>query len=213
MQGPPPPRGYARVTMALAALIVATCVIQSIVGWNQVVASFGFIPAATWSLSDWLSRLPGQSLPVVLTWLAYFLPHTGWIHMAGTVFGITLFGWGVEREYGTRKYALVVLFLLVSGVFVLSAIHPRGNEPMAGGSLLGFGLMGFWFAIFYRIKWQKFPRATIALEVAVAAAVICWLAIRTIPSEPSLFLAVMWHAVPLMVGWFGHRAAVAWRFV
>jgi membrane associated rhomboid family serine protease len=133
----------------------------------------------------------------------------GWGHMAGTVFGITLFGLGVERELGTPRYAFVVLLLLVSGVFELAIILPQGSAPMAGGSLLGFGLMGIWLAIFYRVKWQAFPKVAIALEIAAVATLGCWLGIRTTPSEPSLFLAIMWHVVPLMAGWLGYRMGAA----
>jgi membrane associated rhomboid family serine protease len=196
------------VTLAICVLIVCTCIAQSWVGWQALSVAFGFIPSAVWSPSNWFATQSGQAVPVVATWLAYLFPHTSWMHMAGNVFGIALFGWGVEREMGSRKYAGAMLLSVVFGAFALAAVHPRGASPISGGSLLGFSLIGMWLAIYYKASWKQHLRVTMTLEALVTAAILLWLLFRQIPTQPSLLLGIMWHVVPLVAGWIALRIAI-----
>jgi hypothetical protein len=75
--------------------------------------------------------------------------------------------------------------------------------------MLGFSALGILFAGYYRQVWLEHPKATLAVEIAAIAAVVLWLILRSAPLMPSLFMAIMWHAVPLMVGWLGYRVAAA----
>lgn len=193
--------------LALSALTATTCVIQSLLGWKLVLSAIGFVPSAAWSPSSWFSILPGQSIPVVLTWFTYVFPHMGWAHMATNVLGLLLFGGVVEGTIGTRNFTVVALLSVVSGVFALAAVHPHGSTPIGGGSLLLCTIIGIWLALYYRRSWEHHPRATLAMELAAVAAVTFWLIFRITPLAPSPFLAVMWHGIPLMTGWLGYRVA------
>jgi membrane associated rhomboid family serine protease len=193
----------------LSALIVATGVIESLTGWKPMLEAIGFVPYAAWSPATWFSVLPGQALPVVLTWLTYVLPHMGWSHLASNVLCLLVFGGIVERVIGTRRFVAVSLLSSVSGVFALAAIHPRGETPIGGGSLLLCTLIGIWLAMYYRTESRQHPRATLAIEIAFLAALTVWLICRTIPMASSPFLSLMWHVMPLMLGWFGYRLAAA----
>ena len=199
----------ANFTLLLSGTTVVTCIIQSNIGWEKVLKAVGFVPAAALSPSSWLSWLPGQSLPVALTWITYVFPHVGWGHIAGNVVGLLIFGGVVESRIGRRKYAAVVLFSVILGVFALAVVHPRGTEPIGGGSLLLCTVLGIWSAMYLEANWRIHPAATLRIEMAAVAALSFWLMVRTAPSAPSLFLAVMWHIIPLMAGWFWYRIAGA----
>jgi membrane associated rhomboid family serine protease len=203
-----PQLGHAWCTLALAAMTVAACLVQSLVGWERVLAAIGFVPSFVWSPSTWLSIQPGQSAPVFLTWFTYVFPHMGWGHMTGNVLLLLAFGGVVENLIGTRRFAVACVLSVVAGVFALAAVHPNGSTPIGGGSLLGCAVIGIWFAIYCRGKWQRHRRVTLAIEVAAVAAVALWFVLRNVPQAPSLFLAVMWHVIPLMYGWLGYRVTV-----
>ncbi|MEO6514283.1 MAG: rhomboid family intramembrane serine protease [Steroidobacteraceae bacterium] len=188
---------------------MAICIVQSLIGWKSVLNAIGFVPSAAWSPSTWFSILPGQSIPVVLTWLAYVFPHMGWWHMAGNTAMLLMVGGKLEHRIGTRNFAVVALLSIVSGVFALSIIHPLGSFPIGGGSLLLCNIFGVRLAMYYQTGWQRHPRATIALELAAIVLVVLWLLCRTTPLAPSAFLALMWHVIPLMIGWVGYRVVHA----
>src|SRR4051794_30857039 len=75
-------------TIFLVLVTFATCVVQSVIGWDVVMSAVGFVPSAAWKPSLWFSTLPGQSLPVVMTWFSYVFPHMGWFHMASNIMGL-----------------------------------------------------------------------------------------------------------------------------
>lgn len=200
---------FPRCTLALSAVTLVTCIVQSLIGWDPVLSAIGFVPSAVWSPSTWFSIWPGQSIPVALTWFTYVFPHMGWGHMVANVFALLAFGGIVEPRIGTRKFVLVAITLVVSSVFASAAVHPNGIKPAGGGSLLICGLIGVWLATYSKAKWESRPRGTLALEAVASAAIALWLIIRTPPLAPSAFLAVMWHVVPLMLGWGGYRVVYA----
>jgi membrane associated rhomboid family serine protease len=198
-------------TLALSAMIVAAGVMESLIGWTPMLRAIGFVPYAAWSPATWFSILPGQALPVVLTWLTYVFPHMGWAHLASNVLCLLVFGGIVERVIGTRRFVAVSLLSSVSGVFALAAIHPRGETPIGGSSLLLCTLIGIWLAMYYRTARRQHARARLAIEIASVTALTLWLIFRTIPMVSSPVLALMWHVMPLMFGWFGYRLAAAFQ--
>jgi membrane associated rhomboid family serine protease len=200
-------RSYCALT--LSAITVATCIVQSLIGWKPVLNAIGFVSSAVWSPSTWFSVLPGQSIPVVLTWFAYVFPHLGWWHMAGNTAMLVMVGGTLEHRIGTRNFAVVALLSIVSGAFALAIIHPHGITPSGGGSLLLCNIFGVRIAMYYQTWWRRHPRATLALEVAAIVLVVLWLLWRTTPLAPSFFLALMWHVIPLMIGWVGYRVVHA----
>jgi membrane associated rhomboid family serine protease len=207
--GRSPQFGRSRCTLALSAVTLVTCIVQSLIGWDPVLLAIGFVPSAVWSPSTWLSIWPGQSIPVALTWFTYVFPHAGWGHMAGNLLALLAFGGVVEPRIGTRQFVLVVISLVASSVFASAAVHPNGIRPAGGGSLLICGVFGVWLANYSQPRWESHPRSTLALESVASAAIALWLICRTPPLAPSPFLSVMWHVVPLMIGWGGYRVVHA----
>jgi membrane associated rhomboid family serine protease len=209
--GWPPDLSGSYWTVALAIMTVGTCVVQALTGWKRVISAIGFVPAAAWDPSSWLTILPGQSLCVVLTWFTYPFPHMNWWHMASNVVGLLLFGSVVERMLGTLRYAIVTVFAAVLGVFGLAAVHPLGTDAIGGGSLLLCTVLGVWLAAYSQGWWRAHRFWTGALEVAAIAALAAWLGYRTPPPSPSALMGLLWHLPSLMIGWFGFRLLSATR--
>lgn len=204
-----PQFGRSQCTLALSVITLATSIVQSLIGWDPVLAAIGAVPSAVWSPSTWFSIRPGQSIPVALTWLTYVFPHAGWGQMAGNVLLLLVVGEAVEPKIGARKFALIAMSLGVSGLIAAAAVHPYGSKPAGGGSLLVCGLIGVWLANYSKARWQSHPRVTLALEIVAFAATALWLICRTTPLAPSVFLGLMWHVIPLMIGWGGYRVVHA----
>lgn len=198
-------------TVLLVAVTVTVGIVQCFKGWDVVMAAMGFVPAAVWAPSTWFAILPGQSTPVALTWFTYVFPHMAWWHMAGNLIGLLMFGSVVEPMMGTRRYAAVTVAATILGVFGLAAIHPKGDQAIAGGSLLLCAIVGIWLAAFTQGWWRKHQGRTVALEAAVLAGLIAWLLIRETPLEATGPTAILWHVPPLLLGWFGFRAGSAIR--
>ncbi|GEM_PF-1368477 len=195
-----------RCTILLAAVTVATGIAQSLIGWDVVMSAIGFVPSAAWAPATWFTTLPGQSIPVVLTWFTYVFPHMAWWHMAGNVLGLLMFGSVVEPMMGACRYAAITVTAMVLGVFGLAAIHPMGIQAIAGGSLLLCAIVGIWLAAFTQGWWRKHKVQTMALEGTVLAGFMAWLVIREAPVDATGLMAVLWYVPPLLLGWFGFRA-------
>lgn len=130
-------------TWALAAMITAVSII-AFADLPRAVELFGLLPAQA-------DRLLG------LTLISSFFLHGGFVHLAGNLYYLLLFGDNVEEYLGRRRFLwLVALAALVGGIAHV-AFDRRSDVPVIGASGGISGLVAFYSL--------KFPRAKLVFLI------------------------------------------------
>lgn len=127
--------------------------------------------------------------------------HGGFLHVAGNMWFLWIFGRGVEDLLGHAKYVFLYFACGIAGALLFVAINSNSTVPTIGASGAIAGVMGAYLI--------KFPRAHIRTLVFIV------IFITTI-DIPAAFLLLYWFAIQFFsgVGSVGYSATsngdVAW---
>jgi membrane associated rhomboid family serine protease len=127
--------------------------------------------------------------------------HGGFLHVAGNMWFLWIFGRGVEDLLGHAKYLFLYFACGIAGAILFVAINSNSTVPTIGASGAIAGVMGAYLI--------KFPRAYIRTLVFIV------IFITTI-DVPAAFLLLYWFAIQFFsgVGSVGYSATsngdVAW---
>ena len=99
----------------------------------QLIAfNFGLVPAfvtKTVSLDE-----ASLVMPPVFTVLTYMFLHGSWLHLAGNMIFLWIFGDNVETAVGHARFLLFYLVCGVGGAVLQIAVTPAGDTPIVGAS-------------------------------------------------------------------------------
>jgi membrane associated rhomboid family serine protease len=139
--------------VALIILNVAVYVYQTLTGMGQELWAwqFGLIPI---ELTTGIEQTPELSAPVALNLFTSMFLHGGFLHLAGNMLYLWIFGDNVEDRLGHTRF---LLFYLVCGVaaalfFIWTA--PQLRVPLVGASGAIAGVLGAYLL--------SYPKARIA---------------------------------------------------
>lgn len=91
----------------------------------------------------------GYQTETVLT--SMFL-HGGWMHLAGNMLFLWIFGDNMEDEMGHLRFALFYLAVGLAAAFLQTAADPGSQIPMVGASGAIAGVMGGYLLLFPRAR-------------------------------------------------------------
>jgi membrane associated rhomboid family serine protease len=152
---------------------------------NHFIELYGIVPARLY-------------YPTIVT--SMFL-HGGFLHIAGNMWFLWVFGRGIEDTLGHAKYLFFYLACGVAAAFAHILLNPYSPVPTVGASGAIAGIMGAYLI--------KFPRAHIVTLVFI------FIFITTV-DIPAFFLLLYWFAIQFFsgVGSIGYSQAssgdVAW---
>ena len=155
-----PHGGRSYVTWA----IIAVCVL--VYGWQaglneqdgqEAVYVFGMIPAVLFNSL----QLP-EEIAVVPAWatlLTSMFMHGGFMHLAGNMLYLWIFGDNVEEALGRGRFLLFYLLCGVAAALTQALLDPGSKIPMVGASGAISGVLGAYFLLFPRanVKVLMFP--------------------------------------------------------
>jgi membrane associated rhomboid family serine protease len=101
---------------------------------------FGFIPSTLFEIET----LP-PDLVVIPAWVTIFTSmflHGGWLHIAGNMLYLWIFGDNVENAMGPPKFIIFYLLCGLSAALAQAAIDPSSTVPMIGASGGIAGILG-----------------------------------------------------------------------
>ncbi len=148
---------------------------------------FGFQPQEFFDIVAGEPSIPEPDRPTILVTLvtSQFL-HGGWLHVAGNMLFLWVFGDNVEDRFGHFRY---LLFYLVAGAFasvVQGIIDPDSLIPVIGASGAVAGVLGAYIYLY--------PRATVYV-------VIPFLFLIFIPLPVPAFIMIgIWFLQNLLAG-------------
>ena len=147
---------------------------------NRFFVDYGVIPA---QLLDWAKHPSGLEEPMTVLSSAFI--HGGWLHLAGNMLYLWVFGDNVEDALGHVKYALFYLVSAVGAVALQVAVDSQSVVPMVGASGAISGVLGAYVVLY----------AGARIEI-----IIPWLWFLGTFRVPAVLLIGFWFILQLMSG-------------
>jgi membrane associated rhomboid family serine protease len=149
-----PSRRRPVITTAFTTACIAVFAIELLVssaGGDPAVErffeAFGVIPAAL------TGNTPATGpIPPLLTLVTYQFLHAGWLHLAGNLLFLWIFGNNVEDRFGRPAYLLFYLGGGVVAALVQVGIDPTSSAPLVGASGSIAAVLGAYLALFPRAR-------------------------------------------------------------
>lgn len=114
--------------------------LQRLSAYDLVVFAHGYIPAAP----EWSDLLTSMFL------------HGGFLHLAGNMLFLWIYGDNVEHRLGRVRYLLVYLLSGALATWTFAWMTPQGTAPLVGASGAISGVLGLYFVLFPRNQVKLF---------------------------------------------------------
>jgi membrane associated rhomboid family serine protease len=137
------------VTIALIATCILVYFWQASLGPRAgaaAVYSFGFIPAVLFDAAELPAEL--AVVPATLTLFTSMFLHGGFMHLAGNMLYLWVFGNNIEDACGHGRFLLFYLLCGVAAAFAQALPDPDSEIPMIGASGAISGVLGAYLVLF-----------------------------------------------------------------
>lgn len=143
--------GY--VTWTLMALCIGVFALQFSapqIAAQNLVLSFGLIPAV---LND-IALLPAEinKIPAELSIVTSMFLHGGFMHLAGNMLYLFIFGNNIEDCMGKVRFIIFYLLCGTAAAYGQVLYHPESTIPMIGASGAISGVLGAYLLVYPRAK-------------------------------------------------------------
>lgn len=174
-----PSRTFPFVNLLLIFVNVATFFWELSLGASiqPVLQNLAFVPAQFWSSAP---LIPG----IVAMFVSMFL-HGGWLHLAGNMLFLWVFGDNIEDRLGHGRYLCFYLACGVAATLAHAGMNPTSAVPAIGASGAIAGVLGAYLVLF--------PRQRITTLIPIFVFI-------TIREIPALVLLGFWFVLQLFVG-------------
>jgi membrane associated rhomboid family serine protease len=137
---------------------------------NRFLMEYAVVPAKLWPAFGHVLGGDLQALPLLLPLLSAMFLHGGFLHIAGNMLYLWIFGDNVEDRFGHFGY---LCFYLLCGIFaslVQSIFTPDSMIPSLGASGAIAGVLGAYIVKFPRVQVQAiFPIGFIPIPFKISA--------------------------------------------
>ncbi len=186
-------------TPAVARLMIAACVLAypltfyGPIGPDWMVAGLGLIPAVFFGTE----ALP-DGLPFVPEWAtlatSIFL-HGSWLHLAGNMLFLWVFGDNVEDAMGHGRFLAFFLLCGSAASFTHALVDPDSTRPLIGASGAVAGVVAAYVITYPRVRmWALFLNG-LPLRVPAYGAIGFWFFLQVVSA---------FFGGDEAVGWFAH---------
>lgn len=199
----PPIRPW--TTWALIALCVAALVRLASLPAERAVGIFealAVVPRRFLSL-PWD---PAQALTLISS---AFL-HAGWVHLAGNMLYLLVFGPLVEWRLGRARFLALYLAAGAAGALLHVAVFPTSDVPLVGASAAIAGVLGAHLVLEPRARVTTVIPVIVFFELASLPAwfvIALWFALQLASALASISTAAV--AGATTVAWFAHLGGFA----
>lgn len=137
---------------------------------NRFLMEYAVVPAKLWPVFNHVLNGDLGALPLLLPLLSAMFLHGGFLHVAGNMLYLWIFGDNIEDRLGHFGY---LCFYLLCGVFaslVQSVFSPESMIPSLGASGAIAGVLGAYIVKFPRVQVQAiFPIGFIPIPFKISA--------------------------------------------
>lgn len=117
--------------------------------------SYGVVPSVLFDQKDLSAEL--AMVPDTLTLFTYAFMHGGWMHLAGNLLFLWVFGDNVEDDLGHFKFAIFYLLCAAAGGLAYALVNFGSDRPLVGASGAVSGVVVGYLILHPRIRvWVLF---------------------------------------------------------
>ncbi len=186
------------VTLALIAanvviwLLTATPQVATAIEAHSIYYSYGFVPAV---IND-LAELPVDLvvLPETTSYLTYAFLHGGFMHLAGNMLFLWVFGDNVEDAMGHIKFLGFYLACAAIGAWAHAFMQPASEAPLIGASGAAAGVVGAYLVLHPKVKVWVLALGRIPLRLSAFWVLGAWFAFQIFNLVYSTDAEVSWAA-------------------
>jgi rhomboid family protein len=167
------------VTFAIIAVncliwfIFGSTMVASVDGVRAAIYSFGFIPA----VANGYVALPSAYavLPEYATYITYAFFHADFMHLAGNMLFIWVFGDNVEDAMGHLRFAVFFLACAAAGALAHSLFQPESASPLIGASGAAAGIVAAYLLLHPLVKVWVLALGRIPLRLSALWVIGAWI--------------------------------------
>lgn len=167
------------VTLALIIINVAIWVFfgtATLNGSSEVEKAFiswGYIPA----VANGYKNLPDQYviLPAYASYITYSFFHSGFMHLAGNMLFLWVFGDNVEDAMGHFRFLLFYLLCAAAGAFAHGLVKPESAAPLVGASGAAAGVVGAYLLLHPNVRIWVLALGKIPLRLSAFWVLGAWI--------------------------------------
>lgn len=183
------------------AIIAANCLIWLVMGtpaivgeeaYRATVYEYGFIP----SVVNGYEQLPGglDGLPTALTYVSYSFFHADFMHLAGNMLFIWVFGDNIEDALGHVKFLFFYLASAVAGAWLHAFVEPQSSIPLIGASGAAAGIIGAYMVLHPKIRIWVLALGKIPLRIPAIFVLGAWISFQVYQFATDTTGQVSWAA-------------------
>lgn len=143
---------------------------------NSIFYSYGFVPAV---VND-VAVLPTELavLPDSASYITYAFLHGGFMHLAGNMLFLWVFGDNVEDAMGHFRFLVFYLICAAAGAWAHALILPNSEAPLIGASGAAAGVVGAYLMLHPRVKVWVLALGRIPLRLSALWVLGAWFAFQ-----------------------------------
>ena len=136
--------------------------------------SYGYIPAVV----NGYEILPAQYavLPEQASFLTYAFFHSGFMHLAGNMLFLWVFGDNVEDAMGHFRFLAFYLVCAAAGAWMHGFLNPQSQAPLIGASGAAAGVVAAYLLLHPKIKIWVLAFGQIPLRISAMWVLGAWIA-------------------------------------
>jgi membrane associated rhomboid family serine protease len=169
----------------------------------RIMDALAVVPSRLLTSSAW----PNQALTLVT---ATFL-HAGWVHLAGNMLYLLVFGPAVQARLGWLRFVALYLLAGAAGSIAFALSSPGSSSPLVGASGAIAGILGAHLILDPSSRITTLVPILIVFEVAslpAAFVILFWFALQV----ASTVAPVAGPSAAVQVAWLAHIAGFATGF-
>ncbi len=146
-----PTERFAIVTFCLIALNIAVFIFELAIGdkaGNLVVESFALVPERLFYDHDKVSG----AIPAVVTLFTSMFIHGGFLHIAGNMLYLWIFGNNIEDSTGRLRFIIFYLLCGIIAAYAHAYMNRDSVTPMIGASGAISGVLGAYLLLYPRAR-------------------------------------------------------------
>lgn len=199
------PLAYLKAPLVTRALIGACAAAWLLTGLGllpvsetRIVAGLGVIPAVLFGTAALPQGLPLVPEPITLV-TSLFL-HGSFLHLAGNMLFLWVFGDNVEDGMGHARFLVFFLLCGIAACLAHCLMNPLSTAPLIGASGAIAGVVAAYLILYPRVKVWALYFGRLPLQVPAMYAIGFWILLQV----GSAFLSG-----DQDVGWFAHLGGLA----
>jgi membrane associated rhomboid family serine protease len=178
-----PARATPHVVHALLALCILVFLWQigrGTDGMQRAIFGLGLIPGVVTGSAELAPPL--VLVPASLTFVTSMFLHAGWLHLAGNLLYLWIFGNNIEDRLGHLRFLFFYLGCGVAAAVAQIAPDPSSTIPMVGASGAISGVLGAYLVLFPRARVVVFIPISFMLlhEIRAFWLLIIWFGLQLV---------------------------------